>query len=296
MKRLYILPGLALFAAGIFAFQSSNSAGKIEKFQKSAHVFAGGGQPGLTGAPGESNCTACHAGSVLDGTTENQFTLVDAGFSPVGAYIPGASYTATLQMSSNPAKKGFSSTTLDNATNSMAGSLTGMIIGGTQEFQNAAMTRDYVSHQSTSNTSTTALWSWTWDAPASDVGDVTFYIATNLANDNGLNTGDEIYLSEHVINSSAGIEEVDDNLSQFTAGFDVEGNKVVLNFTSMIAGDMFFNLVELNGKSVFTKDMEKSLIGENKHNVSLPEEIENGIYVVNFFVGNRAMSAKIMVQ
>lgn len=296
MKRLYILPGIALLAAGIFAFQSTNSVGKIESYKKTTHLFSGGNQPGLTGAPGENNCTMCHSGSVLDGSTQNQFALVDGGFNTVTSYIPGTSYTATLQLANNPAKKGFSSTTLDDATNSMAGSLTGMVIGGTDNFQNVAMTRDYVSHKSTSNTSAVTLWSWTWDAPASDVGNVTFYIASNSTNDDGATSGDEIYLSEHVINSTLGVQEIAENPFSFTAGYAVEGNKVVIDFNSLIADDMFFNLVDLNGKSVFTYDLEKSLIGANKNFISLPEDIENGIYAVNFFVGNRAMSAKIMVQ
>jgi hypothetical protein len=38
------------------------------------------------------------------------------------------------------------------------------------------------------------------------------------------------------------------------------------------------------------------MIGTNKQMVSLPSEIENGIYAVHFFVGNRAMSANVLVQ
>jgi len=298
MKRLYILPSLMIAAAGFFAFQSSNSTGVTSTFKKSVHLQAGGNQPGLTGAPGESNCTQCHSGSVLDGnaTGENEFTLVNAGFTPVSTYNPGDSYTATLQLASNPSKKGFSSTTLDNATNSMAGTLTGMAIGGTDNFQNVAMTRDYVSHTSTSNTSAVTLWSWTWDAPAVAVGDVTFYIASNVANDNGTQTGDAIYLSEHVIGQTVGVDEVDANEAAFSAGYSVEGNKVIVDFNSLVADEMFFNLVDLTGKSVYTYNLSKSLIGSNKQSVSLPEEITNGIYVVHFFVGNRAMSAKVMVQ
>ncbi|MFT6503963.1 MAG: hypothetical protein ACJASQ_004103 [Crocinitomicaceae bacterium] len=296
MKRLYILPAVALLAAGIFAFQSTDSSGKVEQFKKTKHFFSSGNQPGLTGAPGENNCTMCHSGSVLDGSNQNQFTLVDAGFNSVAAYIPGTSYTATLQLGNNPDKKGFSSTTLDDATNSMAGSLVGVGIGGTVDFQNGAMTRDYVSHTATSNTNAITLWSWTWNAPATDVGDVTFYIASNAANNNNQNTGDEIYLSQHTINSSVGIEEVKNDISTFTAGYSVEGNSIAINFTSMIADDMHFNLVDLNGKSVYASSLSKSLIGTNKQMVSLPSEIENGIYAVHFFVGNRAMSANVMVQ
>lgn len=293
MKRLYILPSLVIMAAGIFAFQSVNSNGEITTYKKTNHAFGSGGQHSLTGAPGENNCTQCHSGSVLNGDTQNEFNLLD-GITPVSSYVPGTSYSATLQLASNPSKRGFSSTVLDNTGDAMAGSLSGSAIGGTQDFQNGTGTRDYVSHTTVSNTS--ATWAWTWVAPATNVGDVTFYIASNAANDDGATSGDEIYLSEHVIGSTASIDEVSNTFSDFTAGYATEGNKVVLNFTSLIADDMFFNLVDMNGRSVYTNSMSKSIVGSNKHLVALPSEIENGMYVVNFFVGNRAMSAKVLVQ
>ena len=56
------------------------------------------------------------------------------------------------------------------------------------------------------------------------------------------------------------------------------------------------NLTDLNGRSVFTYDLDQALIGDNHEKIKLPESIENGIYVVHFFVGNKGMSANVMVQ
>ena len=38
---------------------------------------SGGAGAGKTGAPGESNCTQCHAGSAQDGSNENTLTVMD---------------------------------------------------------------------------------------------------------------------------------------------------------------------------------------------------------------------------
>ena len=297
MKKLYIFPSLAIVAMGVFAFQTSRKTGMVEAYKVKEHMMPGGGQSGLTGAPGESNCTQCHSGSALDGSSENIFELRDANLSVVTYYIPGQTYTATLRLASDPLKKGFSSTVLD-ASNDMAGSLAEMGIGGTQDFQNVGGTIDYVSHTDDpgSNTNANMLWSWTWNAPATEAGDVTFYIASNVANNNNLTSGDQIYLSQHVITSSLGIEDKEVEAVNFNAGYAVEGHKVTVNFNSLVAGDMYFNLVDLNGKSVYTKQMDKALIGENHEVIALPQELKNGMYVVNFFVGNKAMSGKIMVQ
>jgi hypothetical protein len=47
---------------------------------------------------------------------------------------------------------------------------------------------------------------------------------------------------------------------------------------------------------VITYNLGNAQIGENKEKVVLPEDLKNGIYVVNFFVNNKAMSTKIMIQ
>ena len=119
MKKSYILSSLALASLGFFAFQQTTAESSVvEKFTQE-HLFSAGGQSGLTGAPGEANCTQCHSGTTQDGTSENSFALLD-GTTPVTSYTPGTTYTATLQQTSSPSKSGFSSTTLDG-TDAMAG-------------------------------------------------------------------------------------------------------------------------------------------------------------------------------
>lgn len=290
MKKSYLILPVAIATFGLFAFQKSGNV-SVEKFTNN-HLFSGGGQANLTGAPGENNCTQCHSGGTLNGATENTFTLLD-GLTPVTTFDPGGQYTATLQMVSNPAKKGFSATALD-ISNNMAGTFTGEAIGGTQDFSQGG--RDYVSHTAASNTNAVSAWAWTWDAPAGNVGPVTFYIASNAANDDGATSADMIYLSTHVIGSTASIDEEDMEEASFEAGYSSENNTVVVEFNSAVSESMFFNLVDLNGRSVFTYDMNDALIGANHEEIALPADIQNGIYVVNYFVGNKAMSANVMVQ
>lgn len=293
MKKNYILFSLAIASVGFFAFEKSETV-VLEKYMES-HLQNNGGQPGLTGAPGEQNCTACHVGTAQSGIGENVLTVAD-GFNPVTSYLPGGTYNVTLQKTSNPAKKGFSATALDNALN-MAGTFAGQGIGGTQDFSGTGG-RQYVSHTSTSNTSSTAVWIWTWNAPATNVGDVTFYVASNSANNNNAVTGDVIYLSTHTITAdpSSGVSELDPVQESFEVGYASAGNKVIVDFQSLTSGEMFFNLVDMNGRSVFYQQMENAMIGENHQEIVVPSDLANGIYAVHYFVGNKAMTGKIMIR
>lgn len=291
MKKSYILSSLALASLGFFAFQQAeNETSIVQKFSQE-HRFSSGGQSGLTGAPGEANCTQCHSGSTLAGDTQNTLTVL-SGTTPVSEYVPGDTYSVTIALTSSGSKVGFSSTSLDG-TDVKAGTLIGAGIGGTQNFSAAG--RDYVSHTSTSNTS--GQWAFSWIAPATNVGDVTFYVASNLTNDNGSTSGDEIYLSEHVISpaSGSGIEETSNN-ANFTAGYNAASNKLMLDFTALAIGDMNLNLVDMNGRSVFTYDLGTSESGSNNETIVLPSSLNDGMYVVHFFVGNKAMSANILVK
>lgn len=294
MKKNYILLAALAVSVGFFSFQHTSVA-ELGNYNANIHKQGGGAQPSLTGAPGENNCTQCHVGTVQNGATENVVTFLD-GITPVSEYAPGNSYTVSVTMNSNPAKKGFSATALDG-TNTMAGTFAGDgAIGGTQDFTNGPGTRTYVSHTGTSNTSSQSAWLWTWTAPTAGTGDVTFYVASNAANNNGTTSGDVIYVSTHTISESNASIEENTFEHNFKAGYSISNREIVIDFNANTIGDMVVNVVDMNGRSVYTEKLGSSELGENSERVRLPQEIDGGIYVVHFFVGNKAMSANIMVQ
>jgi hypothetical protein len=288
MKKTYIFPLFIVAIAGL-SLQNSSSL-EVTKFHSKQIRNGGGSAPGRTGAPNESSCTACHTGSVLDGANENVLLVLD-GSTPVSQYVPGSSYTISLAMSSNPAKKGFQSTALD-AFDDMAGSFT----AGTTTSVNGSA-RKYANHKSTSNTSATPTWNWTWTAPSTDVGDVTFYVATNKANNNGGTSGDQIYLSQHTISAQAGagVSEKTSPLSGMKLAYDATNRTVTLNFASLNMGEMTLNFIDMNGRSVFKSEIGTALVGENTQKVQLPSDLRNGLYVVHLLVNNNAASAKVQI-
>lgn len=289
MKKNYILGITAISSIAFLSFQGTTN-GIVEAYKKS-HFFTSGGQSGLTGAPGEANCTQCHIGTTQDGSIENTLMVLD-GTTLVSNYNTGQSYTVSLQMTSNPSKKGFSAVALDG-TNTNAGSFTGVGAGGTQDF--TASGREYVSHTA-SGSSIFTPWFWTWTAPDTDVGLVTFYVASNIANQNYSSSGDLIYLSQHILGSTASISEEATFESNFMAGYASSGNKLIIDFNSLSVGNINLNLVDMNGRSLFTGDLGESKIGENTESIVLPKELKGGVYIVNMFIGNKSMSSKIMIQ
>lgn len=290
MKKLILPISLLVFGLGALSFKSK----QLEGFQ-AAPTDANGPAGGKTGAPGEQNCTSCHSGATQNGSTENQLIINnDIGFG-ITQYTPGATYTVNLSMASNPAKKGFQVTAL-NGANEMAGNF---VAGANTQIKTATISggqRKYATHKSSSNTSATQVWNWTWEAPATEQGAITFYVATNKANNNNNDNGDVIYLSQHVfLNDDASIDEsVKEN--NFTAGFSPEKDAILVSFSSLSIVPTSLNLVDLQGKSVYAKNLGATQAGKNQEWISLPQHIPNGMYVVHFFVGNNAYSAPISIQ
>lgn len=287
MKKVLFSIGTCGTLILLISLQYVNN-GTIESYHK-APVNAGGAGAGKTGAPGEQNCTACHAGTAQDGANENILTLLD-GTTPVTTYTPGQQYTVALVMSSNPAKRGFQATALTSA-NAMAGNFTGQAgntsVNGT--------TKKYANHTSTSNTSTTLSWNWTWTAPASGTGDVTFYVATNKTNNNGTTSGDAIYLSQHLFleESSASIEE--NSSESVKVYFDASSNTIHVDFDALSVSNTALKLIGLSGKVAFNTTLGASAIGKNTKEIQLNKTLKSGTYIVTLEIGRKVYSKKIII-
>lgn len=272
-----------------FGFQriGSVSADKLHVASK----YSSGATGSYTGAPGEANCTQCHNGAVNDGSSEN---LLDFSFSgnQVTEYTPSQTLDLTLTTVSNVAKKGFQITALDENDNPagvfIASANTKLLNGN-----GATAGRKYATHTSSTNSATG--WNFSWTAPASPVGAVTFYIATNKTNASGNSSGDVIYLSQHVLGTSAGLVEKTKNEDEFMVGFSPSNNQIFVDFEQEAVGEMYINIVDMQGKSVFTQNLGKSITGKNKQKIVLPFDLADGMHSVNFFVDNKVMSGKILI-
>jgi hypothetical protein len=290
MKKNYMIVSALVLAVGVLSFQRTGNE-SIDKYLSKQHIRPGGnGLGGYSGAPGDGNCTSCHGGSTQSGTSKNTLTLT-SGSILVTTYLPGVTYNVALTMNPNPSKKGFEAVAMYG--NNLIAGTTAVVNGG-----GTSITNNRHHHTGTSNTSSNLAWIWSWTAPSTNVGNITFYVCTMVSDNNGIESGDVVYLSQHVIApaANAGIETAVGNTQNFSAGYSSDKNAVVMDFSSLVSGKMYFNLVDLSGKSVFTYKMGEAQIGDNHEVIALPEDLKSGIYVVNMFVGNNPMEQKIMIQ
>lgn len=296
MNKNYILMLVTVSAIGGLAFTKMTKSISIsESAYKNSHLRNASGAPsGMTVAPGESNCTSCHSGSVQSGTGFNNLILIDQGTQlPVTQYTPGTTYSVAITLATPAPKNGFQVSPRIVSNNTQAGTSVGV---PTVSSVASSGGKQYINHTSQSNTSQSG-WIFTWTAPATNVGDVRFYMSSNVTNNNFSTSGDVIRTSQHTFSavSGAGISSNKADEAIFSVGFNQAKNALKLDFNVKENASFFLNLVDLNGKSVMSKKLTDVKIGDNSQEISLPQELNAGIYVVHFFENNNSYSKKVYI-
>ena len=291
MKKNYALFLLMSGTMASLAFMRANNT-TIEELRGSGmHGLNENGAPvGKTGAPGETTCTECHGGTVQTGFGFNTITVSDVN-GPVGNYVPGAVYNVEVSTQSTAVKNGFEIVALKMSDATQAGTVA-IIPGSGTKLASVSSVKKYVTHTLAGTAQTS--WNFTWTAPATDVGAVRFYLATNQTNDNGSSTGDIIRLSNLNLGSTAGTEE--HQSLDLSVGFAASTNQLLVNMTTLSAGKAHLNMVDLSGKTVFNEEIGAVTTGDNQLSVRLPESVPAGIYVAHISVNNVFASKKISIQ
>jgi hypothetical protein len=157
-----------------------------------AAASTGGAPAARTGAPGESTCTSCHNA----GTNTGVFSIA----APSG-YVPGQTYTIQVQHATTDTSRGAWGFELIPLTsgNAMAGTVatlnanTRIRVSGAKSYVEQSSTGAFLGQTLTAN------WSFSWTAPATNIGNVTFYAAGLQGDNSGDESGDQTYVRSVVV-------------------------------------------------------------------------------------------------
>jgi len=144
-----------------------------------------------SGAPGEVSCTGCHSGSSNTGPGTINY-LIGNG---TNAYSPNELYTIVFSMDEEDVNQfGFQTVALKASNNSNAGTFSLTDEENTRLM--SGMGRTYVGHTvcgADVDPPGSIEWSFNWQAPSSDIGDINFYLSSLATNHNHSTSGDHTY-------------------------------------------------------------------------------------------------------
>jgi len=149
--------------------------------------------PQHSGAPGENTCSVCHTS-----TPNSRAGRLNVEFTTLGTYIPGVRQQITVRVSPALASyfgAGFQATArLASNTNVTAGKLEA---GATQTIVQSLNGLEYINHFGVSGDRS---YTFFWTAPATNVGNVTFYFTAVVGPRDGVaNAIDEVYTGTYTL-------------------------------------------------------------------------------------------------
>jgi hypothetical protein len=166
------------------------------------------GIAGYTGSPSEKTCINCHSSFALNAGGGS--VKITCPTLTSWSYVPNQTYSISVTVAKTGVKifgLGFEALT---STGANAGTLTAGTGTSLKPATVGANTRTNITHVLNGGTGTTDshTFTFTWKAPATDIGKITFYCAGNASN-GGTALEDYIYTTSQVVTSpsTVGISE-----------------------------------------------------------------------------------------
>lgn len=260
-------------------------------------ILSENGKAGYTGSSGELKCDDCH--NTFGNSNSGPGSIYVTSSMNNWQYIPGQTYTVNVivkQFGRPLFGVGFEALT---STNANAGSL---VITNTAKTQIktktvSGVTRNNVVHQMNGGMQAdSAIFTFNWVAPSTNVGNLTFYFAGIAANNNGGEDNDYVYNSTKVVTpaSTTGILEQGNSISQFKSFINREG-RIAIEFYSTTADQPRINLYDMEGRMINSQLIDAHTIGEVKSSIAIPAELKSGNYIVSILSSNQKLSSKIFI-
>lgn len=253
-------------------------------------VQSDNGKAGATGSPGEVDCTDCHGGAMVNsGTGSISITSPDM---VNWEYTPGQTYTINVTV----AQSGISLFGFGFEALLASGANAGTLNAGTGSTIKTAMiggnNRRNVVHQLNSGTGNGShTWTFTWQAPATNQGDVTFYCGANAANANGSDSGDKVYTFSQLVTAAIPNGISQNVLNEWSIVNQRAAGLLVINGSTEKADELTVKIFNLAGQEVFVQNGIAVAAGNFTQNVQLPSHL-SGMNVVVVMKGNEVMAKK----
>ena len=221
-----------------------------------AHSF--GAPTGVSGAPGETTCVACHGG------TANSFSgSVSVSFSGGLTYTPGQAVHVTVTLTDAAQRRwGFeASPRLASDANTGAGTMAP--VDDNTQLAGTDGSIQWLTHTvggTRNGTSGPVSFQFDWTPPSAAAGDIVFYVAANAANGNGNNQGDHIYSTSARLTATAATKPV----------IQSDG---IINGASMAPGMVSGSWVSIKGTNL--AKTTRSWTHRDFVNGKLPTSLEN---------------------
>ena len=259
-----------------------------------AGIESDNGKAGATGSPGEQSCSQsnCHTGST-DNSMGGSVTLTSSNLVN-WEYTPGQTYTLTATVS----QQGRSLFGIGVEALLPSGANAGNLVPGTgTTTKNATISgnirKNIVHNMNAGATANAHSFTFTWTAPATDLGPITIYYAGNATNNNGLKTGDYIYTASQIVNPAVvGISEQVNAPFTFSFYPNPTNENITINYSLEESSKITYVIYDLTGKQVQTESANR-FPGAQQQNVDV-NNLQAGTYLLSVNVNGNVITKRFV--
>ncbi|MBA3704791.1 MAG: T9SS type A sorting domain-containing protein [Bacteroidetes bacterium] len=264
-------------------------------------IMSNGAPASSTGAPGEVSCTTsgCHDDNALNSGGGISSIIFGGGLTE---YVPGTAYTISVNINQGTLNRfGFQLIALKDADNGNVGTFNLTEAGRTQIINGygSLSGRKYITYTypgTAAISSGAGQWSFEWNAPATDVGPVTLYLATIAANDDGSDKGDYCYLKSLQLTPAAvGINQLFIQ-QQFTVFPNPVNDQLKISYTLEKAMNVKLELYDIKGSKLQEWNNEIQAPGDYNQNLTLNSNYPKGVYLFKLIKENKTLVKKITIN
>jgi hypothetical protein len=259
-----------------------------------AGINSDNGKAGATGSPGEQTCSQsnCHTGST-DNSMGGSVTLTSTDLVN-WEYTPGQTYTLTATVM----QQGRSLFGVGLEALLPSGANAGNLIAGTGTTIKTATVsgnsrRNIVHNMNAGATANAHSFTFTWTAPATDVGPITMYFAGNATNNNGAKTGDYIYNASQVV-TPAGVGISEQEKKSFTFSFypNPATDNLTANYSLEESSKVTYIIYDLTGKKVQTETTNR-FPGAQQQSIDV-SSLQAGTYLLSVSVNGNVITKRFV--
>lgn len=242
-----------------------------------AHSNSSAAPAGHTGSPGDNrNCSTsgCHTGSAA----VTQEGLITSNI-PASGYVPGETYS----ISATASGVGISRFGFQISPQFLNGQLAGSLIATNATETQLNGSNKYITHRFAGTSGAgSKSWNFNWIAPTSGSGNLTFYGAFNVSNNNGGSSGDLIVLSTLAVTEDLSASIKNTELSEKLKVYPNPAvDELFIESRTKLSKDAQITIMDLAGKIHFTQNV---MANKDRYQVRFNPmmKMAQGVYLLTF--------------
>lgn len=251
------------------------------------------GKAGYTGSPNELVCDDCH--DTYGSPNTGPGTIYVTSNMSNWQYTPGQTYniSVVVKQTGKPIfGLGFEALT---SSNTNAGSL--VITNSAQTWIRtktvSGVSRNNVVHKLNGGlVNDSCVFSFNWTAPATNIGNVTFYFSGIAGNNNGSDNGDYVYSSSKLVTPASATGLAEANVNKSLSIFENGENNLVIKYQSAESAQPRVDLYDLSGHLIVSRTFDQTGSGNVELKMERPIGLSKGVYLVNLMSGADVYTGK----